>query len=319
MDVIIDKIHQLTANIRAFELVSTNDLELPAFSAGSHIDVYLKNGLIRQYSLANASHENHRYVIGVLQDANSRGGSACLHTQYTEGDRLQIGQPRNLFALHSDTQQAILFAGGIGITPILSMAYQLQQAQIPFELHYFVRQHEMIAFYGNLTTHFPNQVQFHIQDQPDTQCDITQVLREVSTQRHLYVCGPTGFMEFVMRSAKQAGWQDQQLHQEHFVAQNNTDTSQNKAFTLQILGSDQKIPVLEHQTATQALLEHGFDVPISCEQGICGTCITRVVSGVPEHRDVFMTNEEHAENGYFTPCCSRARSDTLVIELAKNR
>lgn len=315
MDVIIDQIHQLTANIRAFELVSANGTALPDFSAGAHIDVHLKNGLIRQYSLANASHEKHRYVIGVLHDAHSRGGSACLHTQYAEGDRLQIGQPRNLFTLHPETQHAILFAGGIGITPILSMAYQLQQAQTGFALHYFVRSHEMLAFYGNLTAHFADQIHFHIQDQPDTQCDMTQVLSEVSAQRHLYVCGPTGFMEFVMSSAKHMGWQEQQLHQEHFVAQSQTDASQNKAFTLQVVGSDRKIPVPAHQTATQALLEHGFDVPISCEQGICGTCITRVVSGIPEHRDVFMTDAEHAENTQFTPCCSRAQSDTLVIEL----
>ncbi|WP_111893217.1 PDR/VanB family oxidoreductase [Acinetobacter sp. MB5] len=315
MDVIIDKIHQLTANIRAFELVAANGTKLPTFSAGAHIDVHLKNGLVRQYSLANASHEQHRYVIGVLHDENSRGGSRCMHTQYAEGDRLQISNPRNLFALHPETQQAVLFAGGIGITPILSMAYQLKQAKIPFELHYFVRQHEMLAFYGNLTAHFADHIHFHIQDQPETQCDMAQVLSEVSAQRHLYVCGPTGFMEFVINSAKQIGWQDQQLHQEHFVAQAQTDASQNKPFTLQIIGSDRKIPVQAHQTATQALIEHGFDVPISCEQGICGTCVTRVVSGVPEHRDVFMTDEEHASNNQFTPCCSRAHSDTLVIEL----
>ena len=316
MDVIIDKIHQLTAQIRAFELVSADGTALPPFSAGAHIDVHLKNGLIRQYSLANASHEQHRYVIGVLQDAHSRGGSACLHRNYVEGDRLEIGQPRNLFAVHPDTQHAVLFAGGIGITPILSMAYQLQYTGRSFELHYFVRQHEMVAFYGNLTQHFADQVHFHIQDQPDTACEMAEVLQEVAAHRHLYVCGPTGFMEFVMQAAKQAGWQDQQLHQEHFAAPVLNNVERNKIFTLEVLGSDQEIIVQPHQTATQALIEHGFDVPISCEQGICGTCMTRVVSGEPEHRDAFMTEAEHAANSHFTPCCSRAKSDRLVIELS---
>lgn len=315
MDVIISNMHQLTPNIRAFELVSATGAALPHFEAGSHIDVHLKNGLIRQYSLSNCCSEQHRYVIGVLQDANSRGGSRCIHEEYQVGDHLNISTPRNLFKIHPKTQKAVLFAGGIGITPILSMAYNLKRQNIPFELHYFVRSHEMIAFYGNLTEHFPQQVHFHIQNQPETQCEMPNILDEVAPNRHLYVCGPTGFMQFVMDSAKQAGWSDQQLHQEHFVAQQFEQT-QNKAFTIEVLGSNRKIEVSAHQTATQALLENGFDVPVSCEQGICGTCVTRVVSGVPEHRDLFMTDEEHALNDQFTPCCSRAKTEKLVIELA---
>lgn len=116
MDVIIQKIHQLTPTIRAFELVAANGTELPSFEAGAHIDVHLKNGLTRQYSLSNCCTEKHRYVIGVLHDANSRGGSRCIHTEYREGDHLKIGEPRNLFEIHPHTKQAVLFAGGIGIT-----------------------------------------------------------------------------------------------------------------------------------------------------------------------------------------------------------
>ncbi len=219
MDVIIQKIHQLTPTIRAFELVAANGTELPSFEAGAHIDVHLKNGLTRQYSLSNCCSEKHRYVIGVLHDANSRGGSRCIHTEYREGDHLKIGEPRNLFEIHPQTKQAVLFAGGIGITPILSMAYRLKSANTPFELHYFVRSHEMIAFYGNLTEHFSDQVHFHIQDQPNTECNMAEVLGQASPDKHLYVCGPTGFMQFVMNSAEQAGWHSEQLHQEHFVAQ----------------------------------------------------------------------------------------------------
>ncbi|WP_109441858.1 PDR/VanB family oxidoreductase [Acinetobacter haemolyticus] len=314
MDVMIHKIHQLTPSIRAFELVSADGTTLPIFEAGAHIDVHLKNGLTRQYSISNSCSERHRYVIGVLHDANSRGGSRCIHTEYNEGDLLQIGEPRNLFKIHPETKQAILFAGGIGITPILSMAYRLKSAQIPFELHYFVRSHDMIAFYGNLNEHFGSNIHFHIQDQPGTGCDMSQVLQQNAPDKHLYVCGPTGFMEFVTNSAVQAGWQTEQLHKEHFVAQ-LADTSNNEAFTIEVKGTDRRIEVLAHQTATQALIEHGFDVPISCEQGICGTCITRVVEGIPDHRDVFMTDEEHALNNQFTPCCSRAKSKKLVIEL----
>lgn len=314
MDVIIDKIHQLTPSIRAFELISTSGSDLPSFEAGAHIDVHLKNGLTRQYSLSNCSSENNRYVIGVLHDEQSRGGSRSMHRDYNEGDLLSIGQPRNLFALHNRTQKAVLFAGGIGITPILSMAYRLKVQGIPFELHYFVRSHEMIAFYGNLTQYFAEQIHFHIQNQVDTECDMAKVLQQPDSGKHLYVCGPTGFMQFVMQSAEAAGWQAEQLHQEHFVAP-KADHSKDKAFTLEIKGTGRRIEIQPEQTVSQALLEHGFDVPVSCEQGICGTCITRVVSGIPDHRDVFMTDEERALNNQFTPCCSRAKSKHLVIEL----
>jgi len=314
MDVIIQKIHQLTPTIRAFELIAANGTELPNFEAGAHIDVHLKNGLTRQYSLSNCCSEKHRYVIGVLHDANSRGGSRCIHTEYREGDHLKIGEPRNLFEIHPQTKQAVLFAGGIGITPILSMAYRLKSVNIPFELHYFVRSHEMIAFYGNLTEHFGDQVHFHIQDQPDTECNMAEVLGQSSPDKHLYVCGPTGFMQFVMSSAEQAGWHNEQLHQEHFVAQ-KVDTSNDEAFTIEVKGTGRRIEVLPEQTATEALIANGFDIPVSCEQGICGTCITRVVEGTPDHRDLFMTDEEHALNDQFTPCCSRAKTKNLVIEL----
>jgi len=313
MDVVIGKIHQLTPSIRAFELISSNGSALPSFEAGAHIDVHLKNGLTRQYSLSNCCSEKHRYVIGVLHDEHSRGGSRCMHTEYREGDQLRIGAPRNLFEIHHHTQKAVLFAGGIGITPILSMAYRLKAQRIPFELHYFVRGHEMIAFYGNLTEHFAGQIHFHIQVQPETQCDMSSVLEQNSSDRHLYVCGPAGFMAFVMESAQHMGWQAEQLHQEHFVAQ-KSEVSNNAAFTIEIKGSDRRIEVQPHQTATQALIENGFDVPVSCEQGICGTCITRVLAGIPDHRDVFMTDEEHALNNQFTPCCSRAKSTNLLIE-----
>lgn len=314
MDVIINKIHQLTPSIRAFELVSSSGSALPRFEAGSHIDVHLKNGLTRQYSLSNCSSENNRYVIGVLHDENSRGGSRCIHNDYQEGDVLSIGQPRNLFALHDNTKKAVLFAGGIGITPILSMAYRLKAQNIPFELHYFVRSHEMIAFYGNLTQHFAEQIHFYIQNQVDTECNMENVLQQPDASKHLYVCGPTGFMQFVMQSAETAGWQPEQLHQEHFVAQQSKQEN-DEAFTVEIAGTGQKIEIHPEQTVTHALLAHGFDVPVSCEQGICGTCITRVVSGIPDHRDVFMTDEERALNNQFTPCCSRAKSKHLVIEL----
>lgn len=315
MNVMINKIHQLTANIRAFELISTTGAALPAFSAGSHIDVLLKNGLTRQYSLSNCSSENSRYVIGVLYDPQSRGGSACLHQHYKEGDLLRISEPRNLFAIDPKTQRALLFAGGIGITPILAMAYQLKVQHMPFELHYFVRSHQHIAFYGNLMTHLADHVHFHIADQVETECDMPTLLAEQHEHHHLYVCGPQGFMDFVINSARHAGWQDPQIHKEHFVAEKR-DTSADQPFMLEVKGYQHAIEVAADQTAANALQQHGFSIALSCEQGICGSCMLKVVDGIPEHRDVYLTDAEHATNTLFTPCCSRAKSNKLVIEIS---
>ncbi|KAA8731252.1 oxidoreductase [Acinetobacter qingfengensis] len=314
MDVIIDKIHQLTPTIRAFELIATDSTALTPFSAGSHVDVFLKNGLTRQYSLSNCCSEQHRYVIAVLHDANSRGGSACMHEQYHEGDILSIGQPRNLFEIHPETESAVLFAGGIGITPILAMAYHFKRNNISFELHYFVRSREQIAFYGNLTAHFADQIYFHINEEPESKANMAEILAQRADTRHLYVCGPNGFMDFVIQSARQTEWQNAQIHQEHFIAE-KIDTSGDQAFTIEIKGYDTPIEVPAHQTVATALITHGFDIPLSCEQGICGTCILNVIEGIPEHRDLFMTDAEHAANTQFTPCCSRAKTAKLVIEL----
>lgn len=165
------------------------------------------------------------------------------------------------------------------------------------------------------TTHFAENIHFHLQDQTETACNLSAILQEPSPEKHLYVCGSTGFMQYVMNAATTEGWQSSELHQEHFVAQ-NLSQHDDQAFTIEILGSEQKIEVSTQQTAMQALIENGFDIPISCEQGICGTCITRVVSGIPDHRDLFMTDEEHALNDQFTPCCSRAKSKILVLDLS---
>ena len=313
MDVMIKAVHQLTENIRAYELIHPNGALLPEFSAGAHIDVHLDNGLIRQYSLANCSSERQRYVIAVLNDAQSRGGSRFMHEYYQSGDQLQIGSPRNLFALDSSDSPVLLFAGGIGITPILSMAYSLKAQGRSFALHYFVRNHEAIAFYGNLSAHFAGQVFFHITDQPETACDLPQLLAQPDHTQQLYVCGPNGFMQHIFESALDAGWRAEQLHQEHFVAQALAEDAQ--SFTIQVQGSEQIIEVSAEQTASQALIAHGFDIPVACEQGICGSCLTKVVAGTPDHRDVFLTAEEHARNDQFTPCCSRAKDKHLLIAL----
>ena len=314
MDVIIQNILPLTSQILGFELIQKDGYALPAFTAGSHVDVFLENGLIRQYSLANCSSETHRYLIGVLQDEHSRGGSSFIHANFKVGDTLKISEPRNLFPIQAATQKAKLFAGGIGITPIYAMAHELKAKNIPFELHYFARSSTALAFAEQLQQQFDGQVFFHVDDAPESKADMQQILAKPAESHHLYVCGPNGFMDFIIQSAEKNAWHSTQIHKEHFVvvAQDATD---NGEFSIEIKSTGQRIAVAADQTAVQALEDSGFCIPVSCEQGICGTCLTNVLEGEPEHRDMFLTEEEQAMNNQFTPCCSRSKTKVLVLDL----
>lgn len=314
MYVQIKSIKNLTPNIRSFELIAEDEGDLPTFTAGSHIDVILGNGLIRQYSIANCSSERDHYIIGVLEDENSRGGSSYIHQQFEVGHRIEISEPRNLFPIHQNTQKALLFAGGIGVTPILSMAYHLKRNNIPFELYYFVRSEEAIAFKEIFKSEFAEHIHFHIENDAQTQVDVNQILNNPEVDKHLYICGPNGFMDFIFTAADQHHWQKDHLHKEYFAAE-VIDCDENTEFSVQIASTGQLIPIAADETITDVLDKNGIHIAVSCEQGICGTCLTNILEGEPEHRDMFLTDEEHASNQIFTPCCSRAKTKILVLDL----
>ena len=179
-------------DICTFELVQTNGAALPAFSAGSHIDVYLPGGITRQYSLCNDPTETHRYLIGVLRDPKSRGGSAALHGLVNHGDTLQISAPKNHFPLVLNAQRSLLLAGGIGVTPILCMAEYLAIAGRDFEMHYCNRSHDRAAFVPRIqASSFASRVQFHFDDgDPGQKLDMVALLATPQAGTHLYVCGP---------------------------------------------------------------------------------------------------------------------------------
>jgi vanillate O-demethylase ferredoxin subunit len=303
-------------DICSFELMRTDGGPLPAFSAGSHVDVQVPGGLTRQYSLCNDPAENHRYLIGVLRDAASRGGSRAMHEHVHEGDVLRISAPKNHFALAHGAAHSILLAGGIGVTPILCMAERLAITGASFEMHYCTRSRARAAFASRIeASRFASKVRFHFDDGPaQQQLDLDPVLGSPRPGVHLYVCGPKGFMDRVLGCARDHGWPAEQLHVEFFsaeVATSDTDA----AFEVQLASSGRVITVAKEQTVVQALAAAGVTVATSCEQGICGTCLTRVLDGVPDHKDQYLTPEEQAANDQFTPCCSRARSPRLVLDL----
>ena len=303
-------------DICSLDLVPVDGSALPGFSAGAHIDVHLPGGLVRQYSLCNPPGETQRYRIAVLRDAASRGGSATVHDQLQVGTVLDIGTPRNLFELDPAAPHHLLLAGGIGITPLLAMAEQLAAQGGGFTLHHATRSRERTPFVAQLATApYADRVHHHFDDGPATQkLDLAATLRSAPAGSHLYVCGPTGFMEAVLAEGRAQGWDEARLHREYFAAA-PTGTAGDGGFELELTSSGRVIPVAADQTALAALLAAGLDIPMSCEQGVCGTCLTGVKSGVPDHRDQYLTPEERAANNQFLPCCSRASSARLVLDL----
>lgn len=315
IEVIIRAMRLEAEGILGLELVAADGVSLPPFEAGAHIDLYLPNGLIRQYSLCNDPRERHRYRIAVLRDAASRGGSQAVHERLRIGQRLSISEPRNLFALDEQAPRSLLLAGGIGITPLLSMAWRLYALGADFDLHQCVRSSKLAAFAERLASApFAAHTHLHRDDGPAEQkLDLPALLASEPPGSQLYVCGPNGFMEHVLDTARAQGWAEERLHREYFAAPEAE--SGGGAFTLRIASSGLELQVPEDRTALEVLEEAGFDIPVSCGQGICGTCLTRVIDGQPEHRDLFLSDEEKARNDQFTPCCSRSRSACLVVDL----
>jgi len=302
-------------DICSFELVADDGGALPPFGAGAHIDVHLDGGLVRQYSLCNDPRERHRYLIAVLREPASRGGSAAMHA-LREGQEIEISEPRNHFALARDARSHLLLAGGIGITPILAMAEQLMAEGAAFEMHCCTRSADRTAFAQRMrASAFAPLVRFHHDDGPVAQkLDIAALVAAPEPGMHLYVCGPAGFMEAVLSAARSAGWVELALHREYFAGTATTSDGDG-AFDVQLASSGALIRVAADQSVVAALAAAGVQVPVSCEQGVCGTCMTRVLDGTPEHRDLFLTDDERARGDCFTPCCSRALSPRLVLDL----
>ena len=305
-----------TADVVLLELASIDGEELPPFAAGSHIDVEIGPGLTRQYSLCNNPGERHRYLIGVLRETASRGGSAAMHG-VAVGDRLRISQPRNHFALVTGAHDSLLMAGGIGITPILCMAERLANIDAPFTMHYAARSADRMAFRQRIAdAHFGDKVQLHLDDGPvEQRLDMAAAIAGMAPDGHLYVCGPPGFIAAALAAADVQGLPPAQVHREHFTPPDPLSTEPAGEFQVKIASSGTVIDVGANQTVVEALAEHGIEIETSCAQGVCGTCITRVLEGTPDHRDYFLSEEEQQANSEFLPCCSRSLSPMLVLDL----
>ncbi|MBT8614697.1 oxidoreductase [Polynucleobacter paneuropaeus] len=314
----IKQIRHEASAIHSYELVSEDGEALPPFDAGSHIDLHLPSGAIRQYSLSNDPVEKNRYVVGVLRDEHGRGGSKEVHKALRVGDSVSVSNPRNHFQLDESAKKVILLAGGIGITPLKSMSHRLKSLGIPFELHYCARSQENIAFHQELRNlSDAGEVQFHLDGGiPGNGLNITEMVRVLEAGSHLYYCGPAGFMKACAQAAKERS--DIHVHFEHFKppekeggqAEINVNAGE---LAIQIQSTGQKIALLRSESLIDALAKLGVEVSTSCQSGLCGTCKTRYISGDVEHGDCILSDAEHAE--YLTPCISHVKSGTLVLDL----
>lgn len=305
---------EVAQGIEAFEFIPIDPQEnLPSYEAGAHIDVHLPNGLVRQYSLCGQPDGRNRYRIAVLNAVNGRGGSRGMHELILKNQLIEISPPRNAFRLQSDNQHKVLLAGGIGVTPLLAMAYELDRNLSSYELHYFVRSRNLVAFQSELDELNSSGCVFvHVDDEPD-RLSLAQVVMNAPSGAHVYACGPKGFLSCIKETWQNMGRSHEYFHFESFSPA--VITGGVSQFDVQIASTGLTVQVNVDETVVEALARHGVTIPISCEQGICGTCITGIKSGIPDHRDQYFDYAEHKRNDRFTPCCSRAKSSLLVLDL----
>ncbi|QFU89807.1 PDR/VanB family oxidoreductase [Amycolatopsis sp. YIM 10] len=301
-----------TAAIRTLRLVREDGRPLGPYAAGAHIDVTGPTGLVRQYSLCGPPSEGASLLIAVKLEPESRGGSAALHA-VSAGDHLKIGEPRNLLTVSADADKHVLVAGGIGITPLLSMAYELDDRGAEFELHYFARSQDEAAFTDLLRARFGERARLHFgvprTGQPAV---LATVLPGLTSASHVYTCGPQGFLDQVAAVFTPAVGENH-FHVEHFTA-TEIDTSGDTPFTVQ-LDTGESFEVPADRSILSVLTENGIEVAKSCEEGICGSCVSGVLEGAPDHRDNCLSAADKAACDQMALCVSRALTGKLVIEL----
>lgn len=316
IDTLVHAVTYSTSECHYLELRS--EVPLPAFEAGAHIDIHLDEGLIRQYSLCNSPDETYRYLICVQRRDNGRGGSLAIHERLRVGDSIRISRPRNNFPLEPASNY-ILLAGGIGVTPLASMAQHLHSNGTPFELHLYTRGLESAPLLDILQKpHLRHHVTIHTSDNGDSiRNGLPASARTPASTERMYICGPQGFIEYVLDEATAVGWPNERLHVERFAPTqtNSLNAAARESFTVVIASTGQQFDVGPEETIASALTAGGVEVELSCEQGMCGACLTGVIAGIPEHHDDVQTPAEHATNTAITICCSRSRTPELILDL----
>jgi ferredoxin-NADP reductase len=308
---VVRRIGRETERVFTYELADPDDWELPPFASGAHIDVHVPGGRVRQYSLYNDPAESNRYRVAVQREHGGRGGSERFQDTVREGDTLLVSLPRNHFPLTRGAKHHLLVAGGIGITPMLSMIAELERADASWELHYCTRTPDETPFRAELQP-FAERGRvglYHTRFAGAERLDINAVIGGAGAETHVYCCGPERMIHAVVEAA--ADRPQEMLHFEHFGAP--AVATSGESFEVELAQSRQMVRVPAGQTILSALREAGVELDASCEGGVCLSCKTRYLAGIPVHRDLVMKPEDRRE--FMTPCVSGCASEKLVLDL----
>jgi vanillate O-demethylase ferredoxin subunit len=314
IQVLIAERTQEAKDIVRLVLRSPNGEVLPAFTAGAHVDLFLPNGLTRQYSLINDCGQVDRYEIAVSKAAASRGGSSCVHSTLCVGYVIDVSEPRNNFCLQAGHDTFQFIAGGIGITPILSMIRHCESRSWKWRLLYLARSRECAAFRDELESFGADRVYFHFDDETGRLFDFADPSFIVESGVPVYCCGPAPVMKAVGEFASRNP--DNPAYFEWFSPAAGADTHEMASgFDIKLSRSGTLLHVSESKSILEVLEEHGYELSCSCREGMCGTCETGVVEGEPDHRDYVLSGSERAAGRTIMICVSRAKSAMLVLDI----
>jgi len=315
IEVIVNSVTPLAEGIVGLELQRDSGESLPGFEPGAHIDVCLPGGLVRQYSLCNDAADPTRYYLGIGKSVISRGGSSYIHDSLRAGDRLTIGEPRSLFSLSREASHHSFIAGGIGITPILSMIRSCIRNGLPWKLTYCVRSRARAAYLDEIAS-LEGEVHLHVDEEASEATDIGAVLKRVQPGEHVYCCGPGGLMDAVEAHVREIGLEPGRVHFERFEAPADKKFAEDVAsFTVVLARAGKRCVVERDESILECLERHGITPPFSCREGLCRSCEVPLISGEAEHRDYVLSADEQREGRSLMICVSRARTPEIVIDL----
>lgn len=302
----------LTDRITEFKISPTPGNSLPEFEPGSHATFVLPDDRTRSYSLVTFDGDgsgDYRFAVQVEEAGD--GGSKAMHALGV-GHEVTFEPPKNDFELVLD-RPAVLLAGGIGVTPLISMATALKAAGTPFRFHFAGRTGSAMVYRERLQEALGDALVLHCDDEPDTVLDLDAVVAE-ATDKDLYVCGPRGMIEAAKSKAEAAGMPKERIHFELFDNVGKTQEG-DSAFEVELASSGEVFTVGPGQSIIDVLEAGGVDVLYDCRRGDCGICQCDVVSGTPDHRDVVLSDEERDSGKVMQICVSRAKSPRLVLDL----
>lgn len=306
-------------DIISLELTPANPtIEFRQFEPGSHIDLHLPNGLVRSYSLLNDSVvDSQKYVVAVLKDKNSRGGSKWIHDNIRVGMVLPISHPRNNFSLRPAKNKSVLVAGGIGITPMLSMLRSLLKQSNPVELIYCARSKVQAAFLNEIETLSKSnpgsiKVVYHFDEDKGSPPELNKLLAGNSSDTNFYCCGPSSMLSSFESACEEFGYGN--VYIERFAAEQEVPVLA-EGYVVELKKSNRVIQVKPGESILDALLDAGLNPQHSCRDGVCGACETKVLCGEVDHHDGILTKEERLANKSMMICVSHAKSKSITLDL----